>query len=110
MAFRSQRLQPGLLHHSDQGSQYASYDYQQLLADHQVHMSMSRRGNCFDNAPVESFFATLKAECVRGVVYPSRAVAWAELFEYIEIFYNVAGRPLRVLPETLFSTGVPHSR
>ncbi|MAT42819.1 MAG: hypothetical protein CL609_10785 [Anaerolineaceae bacterium] len=49
-------------------------------------MSMSRRGNCFDNAPVESFFATLKAECLRGIVYPSRAQARAELFEYIEIF------------------------
>ena len=71
---------------------------------------MSRRGNCYDNAPVESFFATLKAECVRGIVYPSRALARAELFEYIEIFYNVAGRPLRVLPETPFSTGVSHSR
>ena len=88
MAFKNQRPQPGLLHHSDQGSQYASYDYQQLLADHQVQASMSRRGNCYDNAPIESFFATLKAECVRGIVYPSRALARAELFEYIEIFYN----------------------
>lgn len=51
-------------------------------------MSMSRRGNCFDNAPVESFFATLKAECVRDIVYPSRSHARTELFEYIEIFYN----------------------
>lgn len=88
MAFRKQRPQPGLLHHSDQGSQYASTDYQRLLTDHQVQPSMSRRGNCYDNAPVESFFATLKAESVRGVVYPSRAAARAELFEYIEIFYN----------------------
>jgi transposase InsO family protein len=81
MAFRKQRPQPGLLHHSDQGSQYASYDYRQLLADHQVQMSTSRRGNCFDNALVESFFATLKTECVRGLVYPSRAHARAELFK-----------------------------
>ncbi|MCB8978773.1 MAG: DDE-type integrase/transposase/recombinase [Ardenticatenaceae bacterium] len=88
MASKNQRPQPGLLHHSDQGSQYASYDYQQLLADHQVQVSMSRRGNCYDHAPVESFFATRKAECVRGIVYPSRTHARAELFEYIEIFYN----------------------
>ena len=75
MAFKNHHPQPGLLHHSDQGSQYASGDYQQLLADHQVRVSMSRRGNCYDNAPAESFFATLKAECVRDVVYPSRALA-----------------------------------
>lgn len=109
MAFKNQRPQPGLLHHSDQGSQYASYDYQQLLAGHQVQASMSRRGNCYDNAPVESFFARLKAECVRDIVYSSRALARAESFEYIEIFYNVAERPLRVLAETPFSTGLSQS-
>lgn len=87
-ALSNRRPRPGFLHHSDQGSQYASDEYQALLASQQATISMSRRGNCYDNAPVESFFATLKTECVRDVVYPTRARAKADLFEYIEVFYN----------------------
>lgn len=88
MALQNRRPRPGLLHHSDQGSQYASDDYQTLLSSHQMIVSMSRRGNCYDCAPVESFFATLKTECIRGIVYPTRAAAKAALFDYIEVFYN----------------------
>lgn len=87
-ALKDRRPRPGFLHHSDQGSQYASDDYQALLATHDATVSMSRRGNCLDNAPVESFFATLKTECVRDAVYSTRARARADLFEYIEVFYN----------------------
>jgi putative transposase len=88
MALKQRQPPAGLLHHSDRGSQYASKDYQALLADYQLLPSMSRRGNCYDNAPMESFFATLKTECVQGNVYPSRSIARAELFEYMELFYN----------------------
>lgn len=78
----------GLLHHSDRGSQYASLDYQALLADAGVQCSMSRRGNCWDNAPVESFFATLKQELVYRQRFETRVQAGAALFDYIEVFYN----------------------
>jgi transposase InsO family protein len=88
MALKQRRPLAGLLHHSDRGSQYASQDYQTLLTRHQFQPSMSRRGNCYDNAPMESFFASLKTECIQGIVYPTRAVARAELFDYIELFYN----------------------
>jgi len=88
MALKLRNPPAGLLHHSDRGSQYASRDYQATLATYELLPSMSRRGNCYDNAPMESFFATLKVECIRGVVYSSRLEARAELFEYIEMFYN----------------------
>ena len=88
MALKQRRPPAGLLHHSDRGSQYASGDYQALLADYDLLPSMSRRGNCYDNAPMESFFASLKTECIQGIVYPTRSVARAELFDYIELFYN----------------------
>ena len=88
MALKQRHPPAGLLHHSDRGSQYACTDYQTLLAHHNLRASMSRRGNCYDNAPMESFFATLKTECLQGIVYPSQAIARAELFEYIELFYN----------------------
>ncbi len=85
----SQRARPRvLLCHSDRGSQYASSDYQRLLQAHGIECSMSRRGNCWDNAVVESFFATLKTELVHHANYRSREEAVAEIFEYIEIFYN----------------------
>ena len=85
-----QRRQPpqGLLHHSDRGSQYASRDYQQVLAIHGIVCSMSRRGNCWDNAVAESFFATLKVELVADADWATRAAAQADLFEYLEVFYN----------------------
>ena len=78
----------GLLHHSDRGVQYASNDYQELLKKHGMICSMSRKGNCWDNAAIESFFSTLKAECVTGKIYLTRAQAQREIFEYIEIYYN----------------------
>jgi putative transposase len=78
----------GLVAHSDRGSQYASEHYQRLLAGREITCSMSRRGNCWDNAPMESFFASLKKELTRGENFVTRAEARAELFEYIEVFYN----------------------
>jgi transposase InsO family protein len=78
----------GLTAHSDRGSQYASAHYQGALARHGITCSMSRRANCWDNAPMESFFASLKKELVHGEVFGTRAEARAELFEYIEVFYN----------------------
>jgi transposase InsO family protein len=88
MALARRRPPAGLLHHSDRGSQYASGDYQRVLAQHGIVCSMSRRGNCWDNAVAESFFATLKVELVHDATWASRAVARRELFEYIEVFYN----------------------
>jgi putative transposase len=77
-----------LLHHSDRGVQYACDEYQQLLADWEITPSMSRVGNCYDNAVVESFFGTLKTELIHHETYESRAAAKQALFEYIEVFYN----------------------
>ena len=76
----------GLLHHTDQGSQYASADYQIALGAEGFICSMSRRGDCYDNAVVESFFGTLKAEL--GDTFDTRELARRALFDYIEIFYN----------------------
>src|SRR4029078_12732277 len=78
----------GLLAHSDRGSQYASDHYQSLLGKHGIVCSMSEVGQCWDNAPAESFFATLKKELVHDEDYHSRACAIASIFEFIEIFYN----------------------
>lgn len=78
----------GLVAHSDRGSQYASDHYQRLLQRHGLICSMSRRGDCWDNAPMESFFASLKKELVHQEDYRSRAEARASVFEYIEVFYN----------------------
>jgi transposase InsO family protein len=78
----------GLVAHSDRGSRYASEHYRRLLAGHGIVCSMSRRGNCWDNAPMESFFASLKKGLTRGEDFVTRAEARAELFEYIEVFYN----------------------
>jgi len=85
-----ERRQPavGLVHHSDRGVQYASDAYTDALHAHGVVPSMSRRGNCWDNAPAESFFSTLKTELVRDRIFPSRAIARTEVFEYVEVFYN----------------------
>jgi putative transposase len=78
----------GLVAHSDRGSQYASEHYQRLLDGHGIVCSMSRRGNCWDNAPMESFFASLKKELTHGESYATREEARASVFEYIEAFYN----------------------
>ena len=77
-----------LLHHSDQGSQYLSDEFQQLLSDHGIECSMSRRGDCWDNAAMESFFSTLKVERVYRRQYRTREEAKTDLFQYIEGFYN----------------------
>jgi transposase InsO family protein len=77
-----------LMHHSDRGVQYACDEYRILLDRHGLEASMSRPGNCYDNAVVESFFGTLKKELVHHENYPTRAAAHQSLFEYIEVFYN----------------------
>lgn len=88
MALVARRPSTPLLVHSDRGVQYAAGDYRQMLRDWSVTPSMSRRGNCYDNAVSESFFATLKKELVHQRVYCGRAEAEADMFEYIEVFYN----------------------
>ena len=88
MALARRRPAAGLVHHSDRGSQYASGDYQRVLAQHGIVCSMSRRGDCWDNAVAESFFATVKVELVHDAAWATRAAARIELFEYLELFYN----------------------
>ena len=78
----------GLLHHSDRGSQYCAYEYQQMLAQFGIQVSMSGSGNCFDNAPMESFWGILKQELIHHRHYRSRQEARQDITEYIEIFYN----------------------
>lgn len=82
------RPSAGLIHHSDRGSQYASYEYQQAIKDYEMIPSMSRKGNCYDNACMESFFGTLKRELIYGYRFKTRAEARQAIFEYIEVFYN----------------------
>lgn len=77
-----------LLHHSDQGSQYTSDTFQRLLAEHGIECSMSRRGDCWDNAAMESFFSTLKTERLNRRMYRTRDEVRADVFDYIERFYN----------------------
>ena len=88
MALAHRRPTGELLHHSDRGVQYASDAYRALLAEHGIEPSMSRKGNCWDNAVVESFFSTLKRELVHHESYATHAEARRSLFEYIEVFYN----------------------
>ena len=88
MALARRRPGEGLLHHSDRGSQYASDDYRHLLQSHGIDCSMSGKGDCWDNAAMESFFATLKTELVNHEDYATREEARASVFEYIEVFYN----------------------
>jgi len=88
MAIDRRGPRPGLLVHSDRGAQYASTEYRQLLARHGLIASMSRKGNCYDNALVESFWSSLKYETVYHQRFATRAAASAALFEYIEVFYN----------------------
>lgn len=83
-----QKPKKGLIHHSDRGRQYATYTYQALLKQYGITSSMSRKGNCYDNAYIESFFATLKRELVHGEKYQTREEARLSIFEYIEVFYN----------------------
>ena len=88
MALANRNPRAGLLHHSDRGSQYAATRYQLVLTTHGITASMSRRGNCWDNACVESFFETLKRERVYHRHYATREDAKRDIFEYIEVFYN----------------------
>jgi putative transposase len=88
MALLRRRPGSGLLHHSDRGVQYASCDYQELLKEHDIICSMSRKGNCWDNAPAESFFSTMKKERVHHRVYRTKEEAKQDIFQYIEVFYN----------------------
>ena len=88
MAISRRLPDAGLVAHSDRGSQYASEHYQRILTGHGITCSMSRRANCWDNAPMESFFASLKKELVHDEDYATRGQARASLFEYIEVFYN----------------------
>jgi putative transposase len=78
----------GLIHHSDRGRQYATYAYQGLLQRYNILSSMSRKGHCYDNAYMESFFATLKKDLVHGEKYQTREEASLSIFEYVEVFYN----------------------
>jgi putative transposase len=88
MALRQRRPEEGLLHHSDRGMQYACGDYREVLADHGMIASMSRSGNCYDNAVAESFFSTLKTEWTDASSEPTAEQARSSLFEWIEVFYN----------------------
>ena len=88
MALQRYRPEPGLIHHSDRGGQYAAEPYRQVLERHGIRQSMSRKGNCLDNAPMESFFASLKKEHVHHTRFRTRAAARAAVFDYLEVFYN----------------------
>jgi transposase InsO family protein len=88
MAWQHRRPAPGLVHHSDQGNQYRATLYQTILARRGVVLSMSRKGNCYDNAPVESFFSSLKNELVRHRQFQTQAEAQAAIEDYIDRFYN----------------------
>ena len=88
MAIEARQPDGALIHHSDRGAQYTSDDFRDVLAQHNIQCSMSRTGNCYDNAVVESFFGVLKRECVNRKKYHTREEARADIFEYIEVFYN----------------------
>jgi len=88
MAINLRQPPPGLLHHSDRGSQYASHAYQALLKQHGMICSMSRKGNCWDNAPIERFFSSLKREWTGDRLYRSRQDAMADVREYVAVYYN----------------------
>ncbi len=95
-AVATKRPAKGLTHHSDRGSQYCSYEYRQILDQFEMKASMSGTGNCFDNAPMESFWGTLKQELVHHRHYRTRQEAMREITEYIEIFYNRQRRQARL--------------
>jgi len=88
MALGRRKPLPGLLHHSDRGSQYASHTYQKCLNDERIIVSMSRKGNCWDNAVMERFFGSLKSERTDKINYETRQEAKADIIDYIEMFYN----------------------
>ena len=104
-AVRNKRPKPGLIHHSDRGSQYCAHDYRKLVEQFGRLASMSRKGNCYDNAPMESFWGSLKSELVHHQRYATRADAQAAIQEYIESFYNRQRRHSRLgnVPPAVFA-------
>ena len=88
MALWSRKPKKGLLWHTDRGSQYASDSHREIITEHHIIQSMSRKGNCWDNAVPESFFHTLKTKLVHQVQFKNRQEAKMAIFEYIEVFYN----------------------
>jgi putative transposase len=88
MALHRRHPPGGLLHHSDRGSQYTSSRYQRVLAQSGMIVSMSRTGNCYDNAAIESFWSTLKWECISRATFLTQTLARSTIFEYVEVFYN----------------------
>lgn len=95
-AVAGKRPGKGLIHHSDRGSQYCAYEYRERLEQFGMQASMSRKGNCYDNAPMESFWGTLKNELVHHRRYKTRQEAILEITEYIEVFYNRQRRHARL--------------
>jgi transposase InsO family protein len=95
-AVETKRPAKGLLHHSDRGSQYCAHEYRKILDQFGMKASMSRKGNCYDNAPMESFWGTLKQELVYHRRYASRQEAIQDITEYIEVFYNRQRRQKRL--------------
>lgn len=87
-ACEAKKPQAGLIHHSDRGSQYASHEYQQRLSSHNMQVSMSRKGNCYDNALIESFHSILKKELIYCKKFKTKEQAYLEIYRYIEFFYN----------------------
>ena len=92
MALQHRQPEPGLLFHSDRGVQYAAEEYQALLSRNKVVCSMSRKGDCWDNACAENFFSRLKSEHIQDRVYTTRHEARQDVFWYIEVFYNRSRR------------------
>jgi transposase InsO family protein len=88
MAIRNQKPPQNLIIHSDRGSQYCSYEYRNMLEKYRFQGSMSKKGDCFDNAPIESFWGILKNELVHHRHYKTREEAKADIIKYIELFYN----------------------
>ena len=96
MAIRNKKPPTGLIHHSDRGSQYCAHDYRKLQRQHGMKTSMSLKGNCYDNAPMESFWGTLKNESLSHYRFKTRAECSEVIREYIEIFYNRQRRHSRL--------------
>lgn len=92
MALWRRKRPQGVIVHSDRGSQYCSHDYQQLLRENQLICSMSKKGDCYDNAAMESWNHSLKVEAVHGERFDTRAAARAHVFEYIDVYYNLKRR------------------
>jgi len=106
MSISQRNPEPGLIHHSDQGTQYKGALYKKILKTHDMIASMSRKGNCYDNAVAESFFSNLKNELVFHCDYHDRDEARAAIFKYIEVFYCQTA--LKIDPPTASNIDPPH--